>query len=282
MQITHSRIAVCSWSLQPKAPAELIQRVKAAGLSSVQLALSALLNDPGWKGTHADLSDAGIRIISGMMGCVGEDYSTIESIRQTGGVMPDDTWPATLANMRAAAPLAKQLGLKLVTFHAGFIPHEPNSREFAKGISRVAEVAQAFADEGVTVALETGQEPATALVAFLKHLNRSDVGVNFDPANMLLYGSGDPISALALLMPYVKQVHIKDAISSGIAGQWGREVPAGTGQVDWGAFFRVLSDHQYAGDFVIEREAGGSRIEDVKAAVALVNRVAGDARSTAQ
>jgi len=269
-------IAVCSWSLHPKTPVELIDRVKSTGVSAVQLALDPLLQDPNWKDCSARLTNAGIRIVSGMMGCVGEDYSTIDRIKQTGGVMPDTTWPATLANMQAAAPLAARLGLQLVTFHAGFIPHEPDSPGFARGIARVGEVAQTFADHGIAVALETGQEPATALVAFLKQLNRTDVGVNFDPANMLLYGSGDPIAALQLLMPYVHQVHIKDAISSGVPGHWGSEVPAGAGQVNWKKFFQLLLENDYAGDYVIEREAGESRIADVRSAAGLVERSLGE------
>ncbi len=263
-------IGVCSWSLHPQSPRELIDRVKATGLSAVQLALDPLLKDPHWKNCAAELKDAGIRILSGMMGCVGEDYSTIERIKTTGGVMPDTTWPATLANMRAAAPLARSLGLSLVTFHAGFIPHEPDSPEFAKGLARVGEVAQTFADQGLKVALETGQEPATALLTFLEHLDRNDVGVNFDPANMLLYGSGDPISALKLLVPRVLQVHIKDAVSSPVAGDWGREVPAGSGQVDWNTFMEVLDTNGFGGNYVIEREAGESRIQDVRKAAAMI------------
>jgi sugar phosphate isomerase/epimerase len=240
-------IGVCSWSLHPQSPRELIDRVKATGLSAVQLALDPLLKDPHWKNCAAELKDAGIRILSGMMGCVGEDYSTIERIKTTGGVMPDTTWPATLANMRAAAPLARSLGLSLVTFHA-----------------------QTFADQGLKVALETGQEPATALLTFLEHLDRNDVGVNFDPANMLLYGSGDPISALKLLVPRVLQVHIKDAVSSPVAGDWGREVPAGSGQVDWNTFMEVLDTNGFGGNYVIEREAGESRIQDVRKAAAMI------------
>ena len=201
---------------------------------------------------------------------VGEDYSTIERIKQTGGVMPDTTWPATIKKMRAAAPLARQLGIKLVTFHAGFIPHDPLCESFAKGVSRVKEVAATFSLEGIAVALETGQEPADALSAFLKHFDAKDLGVNFDPANMLLYGSGEPIAALGKLIPHVLQVHIKDAVASPSPGEWGREVPAGTGEVDWPGFFETLKSNNYSGALVVEREAGESRIADVRTARDLV------------
>jgi sugar phosphate isomerase/epimerase len=180
--------------------------------------------------------------------------------------MPDSTWPATFSNLKRAAPLASQLGLKLVTTHAGFIPHAPDSLEFAKGVDRIQQAASSFADYGVSLALETGQEPAPILVDFLKAVNRSDVGVNFDPANMLLYASGEPIAALSQLYPFIRQVHIKDALPSGIPGTWGSEVSAGSGIVDWKAFFQTLQTAGYQGHFVIEREAGDSRIADIAAA----------------
>jgi L-ribulose-5-phosphate 3-epimerase len=239
----------------------------------VQLALEPLLQSPhSWQNVGEKLRDAGITLASAMMGCVGEDYSTIARIKETGGVMPDATYPATLANMRRAAPLAARLGIKLLTFHAGFIPHEPESSALAKGLARVAEVASVFDRAGVNVALETGQEPAGALLAFLQALDDRNVGVNFDPANMLLYGSGDPIAALQMLRPHIRQVHIKDAVASETAGQWGSEVPAGTGEVDWPKFFRLLQNDPPP--CVIEREAGASRIADVIAAAQLVRQVA--------
>jgi sugar phosphate isomerase/epimerase len=264
---TIDRIAVCSWSLQPRSPEDLVEKLSACGIQKVQLALEPLLNDPEiWSNCCATLANAGVEIISGMMGCVGEDYSTIQSIKETGGVMPDKTWPATLSNLTQAAPLARQLGLKLVTTHAGFIPHEPDSLEFGKGVGRIREAASAFAEYGVSLALETGQEPAPVLVEFLKSVKRSDVGVNFDPANMLLYGSGEPIAALSQLMPFIRQVHIKDALPSGIPGTWGTEVPAGSGAVTWKAFFQTLDAAGFHGHFVIEREAGASRIPDIAVA----------------
>jgi L-ribulose-5-phosphate 3-epimerase len=272
-----TRMAVCSWSLGPKSPADLIMQLREAGLSRVQLALEPLLGGGGggeWSDAQRRLTDAGIHLVSGMMGCVGEDYASIARIKETGGVMPDATWGSTLANMRAAAPLARKLGLRLVTFHAGFIPHERASGEFGKGLERVGAVAEAFAEHGISVALETGQEPAGALVEFLGALGRKDVGVNFDPANMLLYGSGDPIAALKMLMPHVMQVHIKDAVPSGKAGEWGDEVPAGTGKVDWRAFFGALANAGYGGAYVIEREAGANRVADIRLAAELVRKSA--------
>jgi L-ribulose-5-phosphate 3-epimerase len=268
-----SRIGVCSWSLQPDSPESLVARLQEAGLDAVQLAL-----DPIRRGdwpeirTLQRLASGGIRVLSGMMGFKGEDYTTPQTIRQTGGVRPDSTWPENLRAAAQNAALADRLGLRLVTFHAGFIPHDRADPVRPIMIERLRAVIDLFDARGIRVGFETGQETADTLLDALDELDRPHVGVNFDPANMLLYGMGDPIDALRRLAPRVVQVHIKDALAPERAGQWGREVPAGTGQVRWGEFFQVLRRACVECDLLIEREAGGSRLDDVRAAKALAER----------
>lgn len=267
------RIGVCSWSLVAAGPEELAERVRACGVAGVQLALDPL-RDGRWdeRRTAQELEPAGVAILSGMMGMAGEDYSTLESIRWSGGVLPAEHWPSNLQAARDNALVAARLGIGLVTFHAGFLPHEADDPIRRTMIERLRLVARAFGDRGIAVALETGQEDAAALESVLDELTDDGVGVNFDPGNMLLYGSGDPIAALRRLGRFVRQVHVKDAVAASTPGMWGEEVPVGAGQVDWGAFFGVLDDVAPGVDVVIEREAGDRRIDDVRAALAVVRR----------
>jgi sugar phosphate isomerase/epimerase len=207
-----------------------------------------------------------------MFGCVGEDYATLETIRRTGGLAPDGTWEQNCKNIKATVGLAAGLGLKLVTFHAGFVAHQETDPNYAKLLNRLAEVAGLFAAANLALGLETGQETAPALAALLQKLRRANLGANFDPANMILYNQGDPIAALRVLAPWIRQVHIKDATRPKVPGTWGEEVAAGTGEVDWRAFFATLQQLNFAGNFVIEREAGTRRIADIIAAGAVVER----------
>lgn len=270
-----SRLAVCSWSLQPASPHDLVAKLQETGLARVQLALDPLRNTPSlWGDSAAVLRDQGLEIVSGMLGCVGEDYSTLESIRRTGGIAPDGTWPQNLENLKATVSLAQTLGLKLVTFHAGFLPHAESDPGFAKMLGRLREAADLFAARGVALGLETGQETASDLAQLLGRLDRSNVGVNFDPANMVLYDKGDPIDALRVLGSWIRQVHIKDARRTRTPGTWGEEVAAGTGDVRWPAFFATLNALGYRGDFVIEREAGNQRVADVLTAKSVVEQAA--------
>ncbi len=263
------QIGVCSWSLNPASPADLVGRVLAAGCRAVQLALDPIRRGE-WdeQETFERLGEAGIAVPSGMMAMAGEDYSTINSIRRTGGVRPDATWPANREAAERLAEIAARRGIGLVTFHAGFIPPDPDDPERGRMVDRLADLAGVFADAGVRVALETGQEDADTLADLLAMLDGlgHEVGVNFDPANMLLYGSGDPIEALDRLTPRVFQIHIKDARPPALPGVWGTETPVGRGAVDWGAFFGIVRGRLTGVDLMIEREAGDERISEIAAA----------------
>ena len=204
-----------------------------------QLALDPLRRSKEVSSDLKLLQDSGIEIVSGMMEMVGEDYSTFETIRKTGGVRPDETWQENQQCAQRNADLAQELGLSLVTFHAGFIPHDSQDPERQRMLERLHVITEIFADKGCDVALETGQETAETLVEVLEELDRSELGVNFDPANMILYGMGEPVSSLNRLAPWVKQIHIKDACQSVVPGEWGAEVPVGTGEVQWQQFFSV-------------------------------------------
>ena len=264
---TADQIGVCSWSLQATGPQDLAEKVNALGLKKVQLGLTPHRDDPGtWEGTQEILAESGISIVSGMFSTLGEDYSSPAAIRETGGIVPDQHWEGNQELAKAAATLAQQLGLKLVSTHAGFLPHEPSDPSFAKLSGRVVTLAKMYADIGGYLLLESGQETADTLLAFLEEmvkLGADNVTVNFDPANMLLYDMDDPIEALRKLVPHVQQVHVKDGKRPAVKGDWGEEVVVGTGQVDLEAFVRILAEADYEGDYIFEREAGDDRVGDI-------------------
>lgn len=264
-------LGVCSWSLRPTSPGDLVAKIKECGVSAVQLALDPVRTGE-WDEieTVSLLDGAGIEIVSGMMATAGEDYSTLDTIRETGGVRPDHTWPENLAAARRDAELAARIGINLVTFHAGFIPHDRRDPEWKRLIHRLRDLADVFHGCGIRVAFETGQEDADTLLDALDALDRPTVGINFDPANMILYNMGNPLEALSKLAARVEQIHIKDAVYTTTPGTWGREVPAGIGAVDWGRFFGIVRAGLSDCDLVIEREAGDQRVNDVRTAAALV------------
>ena len=270
---TKERLAVCSWSLLPACPEDLIQKLRATGISRVQLELDPLRDSPKvWGDTEKLFRESGITVASGMVRCIGEDYSTFESIRLTGGIAPDATWDQNLKNISAAAVIAKKMGLKLVTFHAGFLPPDESRPTFKKMLERLDIVADIFMVQNIMLGLETGQETAHELAGLLHRLNHPNIGVNFDPANMILYDKGDPVKALHVLAPWIRQVHIKDAKRTKVPFTWGEEVPVGSGEVDWRGFFSTFKHVIFNVNLVIEREYGNNRVADIRKAREVVER----------
>ena len=277
MPMDRKSIGVCSWSLQPNCPDSLVDLLGETGVESLQLALSPIVEQPGvWGGAVEKLRKAGIEIISGMMAMKDEDYSTLESIARTGGVRPDETWEANLTHAKEVAQLASEVGIDLVTFHAGFLPEHAADPEREKLIARLNDLAFLFDPYGIDIALETGQETATTLSEVLADINQPNLGVNFDPANMILYGKGDPVEALKKLARQVMQIHIKDALPSECPGEWGTEMPMGQGAVNWPGFFKIAREKVPPVNFIIEREAGANRIGDIRAAYELITLQQGE------
>ncbi len=271
-----NRLAVCSWSLQPTSADDLFNKLAQTGIAMAQIALDPIRENAGgaWTDFSRKYAERGVKCVSGMFGTVGEDYSTLESIKRTGGVVPDENWEANWRNIQADAELAKQLGLGLVTFHAGFLPHQESDPAFGKLLDRIQRIADVFARHGIELGFETGQETAATLRSFLEKLGRSEVGVNFDPANMILYDKGNPIEAMRVLGPWLRQCHIKDARRTKVPGTWGEEVVVGTGEVDWKAFVAALDELGFVGWGCIEREAGNQRATDIRTARTLIEQLA--------
>jgi len=204
-------------------------------------------------------------ITCGMIDFPREDYSTLDAIKETGGITPDEYWTDNKKMVVQAVDIAAELEVKYLSFHAGFLDHTQPA--YAKKFyDRVGVLADAAQYQGVVLLMETGQEYAEDLRQFLEEINHPALGVNFDSANMILYDKGDPIDALYTLAPWIKHIHIKDANRTEIPGTWGAEVPWNTGQVQAGIFLESLAEIDYTGALAIEREAGDQRLEDIRLA----------------
>ncbi|MFM7261414.1 MAG: sugar phosphate isomerase/epimerase family protein, partial [bacterium] len=136
--------------------------------------------------------------------------------------------------------------------------------------ARLREIASMFAAHGARIAFETGQESAETLREALEALQDESIGVNFDPANMILYGMGDPVAAVRVLAPRIAQIHVKDALPTAVPGTWGSEVCVGTGAVDWRAFLAEVAKVPATVRLAVEREADDDRVGDIRAALALL------------
>jgi sugar phosphate isomerase/epimerase len=199
-----------------------------------------------------------------MLGFPGEDYTTPQTIQHTGGFGNPATRAERLERFAWALERTKELGLTELMLHAGFLP-EPGDADRKPFLDTLGKVSAMAAAKGINIGFETGQETADLLRRTLDDLKCKNLGVNFDPANMLLYDKGDPRRAVELLAPDIRSVHVKDAKRPKVPGNWGEEVPLGEGEVDIRAFLKTLQKVGYRGPLCIEREVGDQegRIRDV-------------------
>jgi len=269
MRIRSHDLAVCSWSLDAPGLKDIIESTASLGLSHVHLALAQLmfLDDKQKHFELGQLRASGITVTAGMIGFPGEDYSTLARIRLTGGFVPDEPWELRRRLTIEAAKLTRELGIKILTTHVGFIP--PSDHElYPRLLKRVGDVAAALAELEIDLAMESGQEPASEMLQFINDLPVRTVGVNFDPANMILYGTGDPAASVRTLGRHIRHVHIKDAAASENPGlDWGQSTPVGGGQVDFVELLDALAEVGYTGPLAIEQESSRRGEENVRAAV---------------
>jgi sugar phosphate isomerase/epimerase len=201
------------------------------------------------------LAELDITITCVFAGFEGESYADIPTVQRTVGLMPRETRLARAAELKAIADFARELGVDKVGVHLGFVPHDKADADYRELLAITRDICDHCKRNGQALHLETGQEPVDVLIEFLDDVARDNIFVNFDPANMILYGAGEPIPALEQLGSRVHSIHCKDATWSDRPGEtWGRETPLGEGDVDFEAFLITLKKIGYTGPLTIERE----------------------------
>lgn len=203
----------------------------------------------------ARLKQIGITITVVFGGFEGESYADIPTVVRTVGLVPPETRAERTQEMKEISDFARLLGVDAIALHIGFVPHDRGEPLYRDVVAVAQEVCDHARSNGQRLHLETGQESADALLQFIGDVGRDNLFINFDPANMILYGSGEPIAALRKVGRLVRSVHCKDAKWAAHPGQeWGCEVPFGEGDVGAETFLRTLAELGYDGALTIERE----------------------------
>ncbi|MBL8815144.1 MAG: sugar phosphate isomerase/epimerase [Planctomyces sp.] len=201
-------------------------------------------------------ADAGITITAVFGGFEGESYADIATTSLTVGLVPEVTRAARVREMKEISDFTKLLGCDTIALHIGFVP-DHKSENYQDLLRATRDLLDHAAANGQNLHLETGQETAEHLLHFIHDVNRSNLFINFDPANMILYGTGEPIDALKKVGKYVRSIHCKDAKWAAPEARgtgWGQEVPLGDGDVGMENYLRTLKEIGYTGPLTIERE----------------------------
>lgn len=245
------------------------------GVRCCQIWLGRRVLSPALEKKIADLTlRQRIEITTTFCGFEGDRYDDIATARATIGLVPEATRAERLAEMKEVGLVARRLGIPAVALHIGYIPTERGSSAYRGVVAAAQEIADFLAERGLKLTLETGQETGAHLRDFLGDVGRPNVGVNFDPANMLLYGHDQPVPAVEKLAPWLYNVHAKDGNWPTEAGKLGREMPIGQGQVNFPAFVGKLREVGYRGPLIIEREISGPKqVEDMRGSIRFLNQV---------
>jgi len=192
------------------------------------------------------------------------------------GLVPRETRDARIAHIKRASDFAKQCGIDAIQTHCGFIPENPNDTVYKETVTAMREVAGYCKRNGQNFRYETGQETPITLVRAIQDVGLDNQGVNFDLANLILYGKANPVDAIELLGPYVQGIHAKDGLWPTNPSELGQEVSIGKGKVDFPRIIRRLKELNYRGAVTIEREISGpQQVEDVRAAKVYLEKLIG-------
>jgi sugar phosphate isomerase/epimerase len=261
---------------EEKSPADIVESVIALGVNCGQLGLhgEADLGQDSQAQWQAAFSENDLAVVTAVVSFSGESYSDVEAVERTVGYMP----PATRAEREQrtfdVSDFAAGLGIPGLATHIGALPDDRSDEEYVALRDLVRRICDRCAGHSQSFALETGQESAEALRRFIIDVDRPNLGVNFDPANMVLYGSGEPMRALETVREWVISVHCKDGVGPSAPGTLGTETPLGAGDVGMQPYVGKLREIGYTGPLVIEREiVGEAQRADIREAVALLNRL---------
>lgn len=275
-QLEPNEIGVMFW-----ADRDHLAEIKSLGVRCGQLGIpgSMELDATAVQDWKAALEQEQFTVVTVVASYTGESYADIPTVERTVGFIPQSTREEREQRTKDISDFAADLGVGSIACHIGFVPEDHKHPDYIAVREMVRRVCDHASKHLQTFALETGQEPAATLLAFLKDVDRPNLRINFDPANMILYGTGDPIEALKVLAPHVVSVHCKDGDwpPKDKPGALGTERPLGKGSVGIDRFIAALKNAGYRGALNIEREAENQeeRIADIRAAIPYLKSLRG-------
>lgn len=233
---------LCCWKVELFTD-EMAERVKAAR-KKYGIEISALWC--GWSGP-----------------CTWDFYDG----QTTLGLMPTAYRYGRMQDLMKGVLFAEKLGVSDVITHCGYLPENPCSPEFAEIVSCLKYLVKFYAAHGCNFLFETGQETPVTLLRTIEAIGKDNVGINLDPANLILYGKGNPVDALDVFGKYVRNVHGKDGFYPTDGRHLGKEAAMGQGKVNFPALIARLKEIGYDGPITIEREiSGDQQLADIKMA----------------
>ena len=247
-----------------------IQKAKDLELDSCQLCIwdtSLFLDDAYAAHVRDVIANADFRITTLWAGWSGPCEWNFTAGPATIGLVPAAYRFQRLQELKNASDFAEKIGVSLVATHVGFLPENPDDPDFNGTVAALRNLCQYMKAKKQFFLFETGQETPVTMLRTIQAIGTDNIGINFDTANLLLYGKGNALDALDVFGQYVMDTHIKDGFYPTDGMKLGRQVPVGEGKANVGAVVRKLDEIGYTGTFTIEREiTGEQQTRDIAAA----------------
>ena len=252
-------------------PAEAVNKVSALGLPSCQLGWPPFGSLETGQALQAAAKAANVTVTTLWAALPGPAVWNFTEGPSTIGLVPDEWRAERVKALQAAAEVAGKIGIGSITTHVGFIPSWPGDRQYKETVAALKEVCAACQDNGVEFWYETGQETPITLLRTIQDVGYENQGINLDPANVLMYGNGNPVDALDVFGTWVRGVHAKDGEYPTNGNDLGVEKPMGEGRVNFPVLVPKLKSMGYCGALTIEREiSGDEQVADIKRAMAIL------------
>ena len=240
---------------------DFIAPVRELGLTCAQVCCwdSDLCTPEQLRRTRELLDRHGIRLSSFWAGYPGRVAWNFREGPTTLGIVPPHLRAMRLDALRHWADFAAELGAPAIVTHCGFLPENMTDPEFPPVVEALRDIAGYCRDRGIGFWFETGQETPVTLLRHIVAVGLDNLGINLDPANLLLYGKGSPVDSLDVFGQYVRSIHAKDGCCPSDPYELGHETRLGDGLVRYHEFIPKLLRIGFTGDLIIEREISGEQ-----------------------
>ncbi|MBR0459238.1 MAG: sugar phosphate isomerase/epimerase [Victivallales bacterium] len=250
---------------------ESFQRVADFGLQVTQLTCwdMTTLTPQNAEAVREASQKTGVRVCALWAGYSGPRKWNFTEGPVTLGIVPREYRAQRIQDLKNGADFATAIGTSAIVTHAGFLPENITDEEYIPVRDTLADIAGYCKSRNIGFWFETGQETPVVLLRYIEDIGLDNLGINLDPANLLMYGKGNPCDAVEVFGKYVRNLHVKDGVPPTDGLKLGREVKPGLGRVDFPRLFPRLKELGFDGELVIEREIpeGEEQTRDIQATV---------------
>lgn len=201
-----------------------------------------------------DSEASGVRVSAMWAGVPGPMVWNFKEGPTTLGIVPEFMRRERIDALKGWADFAVWMGAPAIITHCGFIPENMTDPAYPDVVEAIREVAEYCKSLGIEFWFETGQETPVVLLRTIQRVGTGNLGINYDPANLILYGKGNPVDGLDVIGPYIRNIHVKDGFYPTDGEELGRQVAVGQGKVDFPRLLSGLKELGFRGEWIIERE----------------------------